>query len=112
MIDAASKPKLVRLDNPQNHQAQRRSLAAQYAKLNMKHEEPKIFGDLYPHLTDGEVSEARDRVDRYIQLATKIFERLRCERGDAGHIPLLTDEPRCHTLDGERSKHEENKKQE
>jgi hypothetical protein len=75
----------------------------------MKQEEPETLRKLHPHLTAAELSEAQDRVDRYIRLAIKIFERLQNEPGDAECLPFLTDELRRPTLDSERSSEEENK---
>ena len=36
--------------------------------------------DLYPHLSEKELEEAEDNLDRYLALALRIFERIELER--------------------------------
>jgi hypothetical protein len=68
----------------------------------------KTLRELYPHLPDAELSEAQDRIDRYIKLALDVFERLRNESGYPKNIQVLTEDIGRPTLDGERSNQKEN----
>ncbi|MES2216392.1 MAG: hypothetical protein V4481_03785 [Patescibacteria group bacterium] len=40
--------------------------------------------DLYPHLSEEELAEADENLDRYIELVLRIYERLEAE----GQLPL------------------------
>jgi hypothetical protein len=37
--------------------------------------------DLYPHLNDAQLEEAEENFQRYLEIALRIYERLRAEKG-------------------------------
>ena len=48
--------------------------------------EPPSIRDLYPNLTEEELSEAEHSLDHYILLIARIAERLE-QKGDKGQLP-------------------------
>ena len=61
------------------------------------------FRNLYPHLTDGQVTDAEDRFDRYIAHVVQVFERLRNDPTFPENIRVLTAALDNTTINGERS---------
>ena len=53
------------------------------------------FGDLFPDLTEDEISIARENLDRYLELVCEIWEELRAQEAVA-----LTDDGTIPTIQG------------
>jgi hypothetical protein len=46
-------------------------------KKQGQHKKPRSVADLYPHLSEQELEEAEESLNRYLQLALQIYERIR-----------------------------------
>ena len=62
-----------------------------YAQTLMNKDSSSSIRDLYPHLTDKELAEAEDNLERYLALALRIFERTQAECSP--QVGQLTSEP-------------------
>ena len=59
--------------------------------------------DLYPALNDEELKEAEDNVERYLELALRIYDRIRSDPEAYAQFRALTVSGRTATIDVERS---------
>jgi len=51
--------------------------------------------DLYPHLTEAELAEAEDNLERYLMLVLRIFERMELEASESDHLTSTTGAIPC-----------------
>ena len=58
--------------------------------------------DLYPHLDEPQLKEAEENFQRYLDVALRIFDRIRAEAGPCEQL-TLTLSSEDHTIDRERS---------
>ena len=59
--------------------------------------------DLFPNLSDGQLNEAEENLDRYLELALRIYERLRQDPAAYAQFKALTASQRNSTMGDERS---------
>jgi hypothetical protein len=56
------------------------------------------IADLYPELSEAEQKEARENLDRYLELVVRIYERATSERSNSGSARGI-DQSVCDTYD-------------
>jgi hypothetical protein len=62
-----------------------------------------IILDLYPHLTEEQLQEAEENLQRYLELAVRIYERIRTDPKAYSQFRSLTDSGQCPSMHGKRS---------
>jgi len=65
--------------------------------------QPPTIRDLYPHLSEAQLKEAEENLDRYFELVLRICERLRLEAEEesAGIRPLTGPDDKAKIQDTE-----------
>jgi hypothetical protein len=58
--------------------------------------------DLYPHLDEAQLKEAEENLQRYVEIAMRIYERIQLDERPCEQ-PALTASTEDHTIDRERS---------
>ena len=56
-------------------------MAVRSAAMNQNQKPAPTIRDLYPHLSDDELRQAEENLDRYLSIALRIFERVEAETG-------------------------------
>jgi len=59
--------------------------------------------DLYPHLDDEQIKEAEETLERYLELALRIYERIRANPDTYAQFRTLTDSKPDSSMHDERS---------
>jgi hypothetical protein len=54
--------------------------------------------ELYPHLSDTQLTEAEENLERYIALAVRIYERLQADAEADAQFKALTVSHKDHTI--------------
>jgi hypothetical protein len=64
--------------------------------------------DLFPHLSESELKEAEENLERYLELVLRIYERIRNDPEVYARFRALTASRQIPMLNDERSNHESN----
>lgn len=59
--------------------------------------------ELYPHLTDAEQREAEENLQRYLELALRIYKRIRSEPETYAQLRVLTEPKHDPSMHAKRS---------
>jgi hypothetical protein len=59
--------------------------------------------DLYPHLTNEQLKEAEENLQRYLELAVRIYERIRTDPKAYSQFRSLTGSGQCPSMHGKGS---------
>lgn len=59
--------------------------------------------DLYPNLSEEQLREAEEVLDRYIELAVRMFKRIKADPKAYARFIALTDKKRASTIDNKQS---------
>lgn len=73
------------------------------ANSRAKRDHPLTVRDLYPHLTDEQLKEADYNLNRYLEHALRMFERLRADPEAYARFKALTASRRDSTMKDTRS---------
>lgn len=68
-----------------------------------KPQRPLTIKDLYPHLTDEQLREAEENLDRYLEHALRVYERLRADPEAWARYKALTASDRAPTINEKES---------
>lgn len=72
-------------------------------KCNSGENHPTTIRELYPHLSDSQLKEAAENLDRYLEVALRIYERIRQDPVAYRQFKSLTAPPPDHTMSDKRS---------
>ena len=61
------------------------------------------IGDLYPALSDQQLKESEENLERYLELALRIYDRIRSDPESYSQFRALTASRHTATIDVERS---------
>jgi len=67
-------------------------------ELNPKKEPDITIRDLYPHFTEEQLKDAEENLRRYLELALRIYERIRSNPDEYARFRSLTDLNRRLTM--------------
>jgi len=64
-----------------------------------RHQDHTTTRDLFPNLGEEQIKEAEENLDRYLELALRIYERLRQDPAAYVQFKALTAPPLDHRMD-------------
>lgn len=66
-------------------------------------ERDPTIADLYPHFNEAQRVEAEENLERYLELALRIYERIQADPEAASHLRALTPSSGNPTMNSDRS---------